>query len=1062
MSIFKESFRDYVKKQFGVRQAVISRGNSDKAGLGPTSRMAELPADPKGGIPKIQAGAFFSYNQKQCVIRLSSMVDLMEDIGLDLGGNYEGEGGSTFESYKGETFARNFILEGGVLSDYSRNDADGRQVTRKLEEVRGGFPSSKKKVNLSYGDPSIASDPRGGSDGYGAVPKPGIIDANIRTKSAYGSLREAKVNFVCHNLRQLEILELLYMRPGYPVLAEWGWSPFINNEGNVVNTFDSMSDNDWFWNDGSKEMNQNFIQREIIKRKKSFNGNYDGFIGFVTNFSYTARPDGGFNCSTELISMGEALDSLKIPGINFSTYSINDNDELKEQKLYQSTLGRLLKDLNNVILEVENQEKAKNEDYQNSSNIKDSGILPQDRSQKNQIETLQEFTTSNENLTKALEESIDEFIIRKDQVIFDSTQSVKSEKSKIQTKEGFVRWDGLAALINNYVIPTNEKGHKPITIETTIVPSDIDTESDPDPLLYCSYEDVNNQIMDVSCDAKTCILPHQFLQFENDEVALTLNGRINRFWYSGWDQLDEFAEAFTAESAPDDNSLDDYIISEEISKRRIGSIFIGIDFLNDVFKSTFLNNENATLGDFLKNIWKKINEQCPMHNFVLRVDQEYTNAIQVIDLPISTNDLKDLVYEDLFEFNVHSNDTIVREFKYDTQIPDALKATIAINAQSGATADDLDSVTFAAFNRSIKSRLSSLNEKFSDNERKNYIRLYKLKVTKKRRLNELKDEIFKYNKAFFNLIDKKEDEDLESIYGNIKAIIKEAQSLELYEEQSTSGYLKNQSIIPINLTLSIDGISGIVIGNVFRVDPSRLPRAYRQRRVGFVALGEEQNITSGQDWTTNIRGQLILFPSNEEIINKGKKRIINNEVKVDPKAAALNATQQNSTSIVTITPTSNSTTPGEGAFTLRVENPINKPLAFEPSSNFFTNENGATDEAIIPNRVIGGAIGSEIYEFQIFNVSFNQEMLVTSVKELQLNVPLVTYITFSENQIIISTADINVSVADPNRSPLTPQGATIGAPTTGNYKEGSSITIDLGGSTTTVLDTTGAKSNILP
>lgn len=874
MSIFKESFRDYVKKQFGVRQAVISRGNSDRAGLGPTSRMQSLPADPKRGIPKIQAGAFFSYNQKQCVIRLSSMVDLMEDIGLDLGGNYEGGGGSTFESYKGETFARNFILEGGVLSDYARNNVNGEQVTRKLEEVRGGFPSSKKKVNLSYGDPSIASDPRGGSDGYGAVPKPGIVDANIRTKSAYGSLREAKVNFVCHNLRQLEILELLYMRPGYPVLMEWGWSPFINNEGNVVNTFDSMSDNDWFWDDGSKEMNQNFIQKEIIKRKKSFNGNYDGFIGFVTNFSYTARPDGGFNCSTELISMGEVLDSLKVPGIDFSTYSIDDNDELKEQKLYQSTLGRLLKDINNFADRAAITKSQKDLESLNNTPTGNYNLTSEQQEDlQNYLEQLEsEVNESNENLSKALKGSISDFIIQKDQVIFDSTQSEKSKTSKIQTKEGFVRWDGLAALINNYVIPTNEKGHKPITIETTIVPSDIDTESDPDPLLYCSYEDINNQIMDVSCDAKTCILPHQFSQFENDEISLTLSGRIKRFWSSGWD-FKGIKEAFTAESAPDDNSLDNYIISEDISKRRIGSIFIGIDLLNDVFKSTFLNNENATLGDFLKNIWKKINEQCPMHNFVLRVDQEYTNAIQVIDLPISTNDLKKLNYDDLFEFNVHSNDTIVREFKYDTQIPDALKATIAINAQSGATADDLDSVTFAAFNRSIKSRLSSLSEKFSDNEAKNYKRLYKLKKTKKERLNELKVKISDYNRLFFNIgLDKKEDEDLESIYGNIKAIIKEAQSLELYLEQSTSGYLKNQAIIPINLTLTIDGISGIVIGNVFRVDPSRLPRAYRQRRVGFVALGEDQNITSGQDWTTNIRGQLILFPSLEEIKNLGQLR----------------------------------------------------------------------------------------------------------------------------------------------------------------------------------------------
>ena len=57
---------------------------------------------------------------------------------------------------------------------------------------------------------------------------PGIIDADIRTKTAYGSLREAKINFVYHNRRQLEILEALYMRPGYPIYLEWGWIPYID------------------------------------------------------------------------------------------------------------------------------------------------------------------------------------------------------------------------------------------------------------------------------------------------------------------------------------------------------------------------------------------------------------------------------------------------------------------------------------------------------------------------------------------------------------------------------------------------------------------------------------------------------------------------------------------------------------------------------------------------------------------------------------------------------------------------------------------------------------------
>jgi hypothetical protein len=891
MSIFKESFRDYVKKQFGVRQAVISRGNSDKAGLGPTSRMQPLPADPKRGIPKIQAGAFFSYNQKQCVIRLSSMVDLMEDIGLDLGGNYEGGGGSTFESYKGETFARNFILEGGVLSDYARNNADGRQITQKLEEVRGGFPSSKQKVNLSYGDPSIASDPRGGSDGYGAVPKPGIVDANVRTKSAYGSLREAKVNFVCHNLRQLEILELLYMRPGYPVLAEWGWSPFINNEGNVVNTFDSISDNNWFWNDGSEKMNQQFIQEEIVHRKKTFNGNYDGFIGFVTNFSYTARPDGGFNCTTELISMGEVLASLKIPGIDSSTYDIVDNDELKEQKLYQSTLGVLMQDLNTIVNESVQKEEAK----QNTQTVQFASAGEGGASRLAAQSTINQFVQSEIELSKRIESTKQKISEKLGDIVADEafikTNQILSKDDEIQSKLGFVRWDALATLINEFVIPTNEKGQKPLRIETNRYVSnynlDEDRQVEIDPLLYCSYEDLDNQIMDVSCDIKTCILPHQFLQFQNDEIALSLGQRIGLF-SAGYTffQYDWIKTAFTAESKPDATSkqFQNFEINIDTAKRRIGGIFIGIDLINNTFKETFLNNKDATLGDFLKKIWDQINEQCPMHNFVLRVDQEYTDIVQIIDLPIATKDLKDLVYEDLFEFNVHSNDTIVREFKYDTQIPDALKATIAINAQSGATADDLDSVTFAAFNRSIKSRISSLNEKFSENEAKNYQRLYKLKKTKKERLTELQGKISEYNLNFFNLLDKKEDEDFESTYGNIKSIIKEAQSLEIYLEQSKSGYLKNQAIIPINLTLSIDGISGIVIGNVFRVDPSRLPRAYRQRRVGFVALGEDQNITSGQDWTTNIRGQLILFPSLEEIKNLGQLRTVDRTIFTDPVA----------------------------------------------------------------------------------------------------------------------------------------------------------------------------------
>lgn len=852
MSIFKESFRDYVKNQLGIRQKIIAQGNSD------TNSYSRLL-----GGNGVAPGAFYSYGSKQCVIRMASLVDLMEDIGLDLGG-------SRFESYKGETFARNFILEGGIFPTYARN-VDGRRVTREVEQVRGGFPKPTKKVNLSYGDPSIASDPS--SDGYGVVPMPGIVDANIETKSAYGSLRSAKVNFVCHNLRQLEILELLYMRPGYPVLMEWGWSPYIKNDGTIENSFPSIASEEWFWND--KLVSQEKIQAEVVKTKQSTNGNYDGFIGYVTNFNYTARADGGFDCSTELISMGEVLDSLKVPSFGFSQINKNTFNELDETEkkkiIYQNSLGIVIQDINNTV----QPDKAfiENEEVEDVYYSKDGTAVRSDQKEKvennQQIRSQIQFSKEKLNGILGAEVANESFIYK------NQTLSKEGEES-ISSTQGYIRWDALVTLLNKLVIPQNEKGNPPLLLSTELYRTDVNGNLVVDPILYSKYEDVEDTYMDVSCDAKTCILPHQFSSFSDDNYNLTVKQKIGLAWegLKLWD-FKLIGEVLGAETkSTREPQYPDLQITPEIAKRRIGGIYISVEKLKSIFESTFTNNREATLGTFLENLWKAINQACPMHNFGLRTDPEYNHIIQVIDLPITTDDLKELNYNDLFKFNVLSNDTIAREFKYDTQIPSSLKATIAINAQSGATADDLDSVTFAAFNRSIKSRLHSLEEKFADKNTDTYRRQANTREEKEKRLKELTDIIKEYNEKFFNFIDsnQKDLDTLENQFGAIKSIIKEAQSLEIYLEKSTSGYLKNQSIIPINLNIVLDGISGMVIGNVFRVDESRLPKAYRKGNIAFVALGESQNITSGQDWTTTIRGQMIMFPIEEEAAGKGKFR----------------------------------------------------------------------------------------------------------------------------------------------------------------------------------------------
>jgi hypothetical protein len=246
MSIFKETFNKHIIKQFGIRETIIKQGNnpnnSNRFGNPQIEVNQGLVVPPK--TVKLAAGAFYTNTvHRQCVIRMMSGVDIMSKSLLE-----------TNESPIPNNLAKMFILEGGTLPY--------RGTPKK------GFGSEG-----AYNDPATRSN---AGDGYGIVPMPGIINAEIRTKTTYGSLREAKVNFVCHNKRQLSALEILYMRPGMPLLLEWQWSPFIDNDG-LINTTNYSLEGKWF----NRFNNLTDFNQEIIAKKTSSGGNYDGFVGFV-------------------------------------------------------------------------------------------------------------------------------------------------------------------------------------------------------------------------------------------------------------------------------------------------------------------------------------------------------------------------------------------------------------------------------------------------------------------------------------------------------------------------------------------------------------------------------------------------------------------------------------------------------------------------------------------------------------------------------------------------------------------------------------------------------------
>ena len=310
MSIFKESFRKFVRHQLTIREKIISMGNNGESRFSGGS--VDLSKNKMGGkkIP-LPAGAFFANTvQRQCIIRMSSGCNV-----TDLGAKLFAEKNNPYEKekyLKGSGLARRYVLQGGTLmvdrqtlkfEDTTNTATNGNTAvsTRKRTEKykyklgnRVGFAGiSPNRFGNAYGDPTIRANPE---EGYGSVPMPGIKSANIRTKSAYGSLREAKVEFVCHNQRQLEVLEILYMRPGIPILLEWGWNPYVNNKGELKKDFPFIGE--WWIDEGSMDS----INRQIIQEKVNTGGNYDAIAGMCKNFSYKARPDGGYDCTTEIIA----------------------------------------------------------------------------------------------------------------------------------------------------------------------------------------------------------------------------------------------------------------------------------------------------------------------------------------------------------------------------------------------------------------------------------------------------------------------------------------------------------------------------------------------------------------------------------------------------------------------------------------------------------------------------------------------------------------------------------------------------------------------------------------
>ena len=253
-NIIGESFKPYVKTQIETRQKKLSLVSNRDPDL-------------------------LKYiNNKTSWIRLSSGVNVTADKAQELG----------MPGLSGNTLAKQSVLFS------ARNSGE---FTRGVGYNRSN-PSYGYAPGVGHGSINF---------NYGLIPPAGITSANIRPLSQ-GSLREATVQITCHNLPQFKTIEALYLRLGYSMLLEWGHTFWYDNKGTLHSDLP-----DWIYEGFIKgDYNQDGIL-EILEQQRVYTcGNYDAFFGRVVNFSWSFRPDGGYDITVNLRAVGDVIESLKI------------------------------------------------------------------------------------------------------------------------------------------------------------------------------------------------------------------------------------------------------------------------------------------------------------------------------------------------------------------------------------------------------------------------------------------------------------------------------------------------------------------------------------------------------------------------------------------------------------------------------------------------------------------------------------------------------------------------------------------------------------------------------
>jgi len=211
-------------------------------------------------------------------------------------------------------------------------------------EMREDFDSSYSQKNQKIGtelktlDNITIANPR-------RVPPPQLTGFTATNGADAGFFTNAKLQFTCHSLEQLEFLTPFLLHPGNTIFCEWGYSDKNTTMNMPLMSFDDLEN---FLNstiikvenidddgecpddgDNNTETENPFFD-ELENRIKENSGNYEYVPGMITNFDFSINENFGYDVSVDIISISQA--QLQVSPSTPDKEVENDKNELTEEE----------------------------------------------------------------------------------------------------------------------------------------------------------------------------------------------------------------------------------------------------------------------------------------------------------------------------------------------------------------------------------------------------------------------------------------------------------------------------------------------------------------------------------------------------------------------------------------------------------------------------------------------------------------------------------------------------------------------------------------------------------